>query len=172
MGAKISLSFLLNRRVECRGAVIASPWLRLAFEPPRWRTALARIAARIYPWFTQTTSSIADSLSRDLAHVATLPNPELVHHRVSARLFLAVQREGARLLERAGDFQYPVLLIHGSGDEVTSCAATQEFYERAASADKRFVLYPDFMHETHNDLGRERVLEDATGWIDARVAER
>jgi acylglycerol lipase len=65
-----------------------------------------------------------------------------------------------------------VLLIHGSGDEVTSCAATQEFYERAASADKRFVLYPDFMHETHNDLGRERVLEDATGWIDARVAER
>jgi alpha-beta hydrolase superfamily lysophospholipase len=127
------------------------------------------MAARICPWFTQTTSSIADSLSRDFAHVATLPNPELVHHRVSARLFLAVQREGRRVLERAGEFNYPVLLVHGSGDEVTSCAATQDFYERAGSTDKRFVLYPDVMHETHNDLGRERVLEEAACWIAARA---
>src|SRR4051812_21275077 len=51
MGAQISLSFLLSGPVECRGAVIAAPWLRLAFEPPRWRTALACAAARIFPWF-------------------------------------------------------------------------------------------------------------------------
>src|SRR4051812_45667979 len=38
MGAQISLSFLWRRPVESRGAIIASPWLRLAFEPPRWRT--------------------------------------------------------------------------------------------------------------------------------------
>jgi acylglycerol lipase len=169
MGAQISLSLLLSRPAECRGAVIASPWLRLAFVPPLWRTALACVAARLWPWLTQPTSSIADELSRDLTHVATLPNPELVHHRVSARLFLAVQREGRRVLERAGEFQHPVLLIHGSGDAVTSCDATREFYERAGSADKRFVLYPEFMHETHNDIGRERVLEDAAGWIAERA---
>ena len=169
MGAQISLSFLLSRPVECCGAVIAAPWLRLAFVPPLWRTALARLAARLLPRFTQTTSSIATSLSRDLAHLASLPNPELTHHRVSARLFLALQREGRRLLERAGEFKLPLLLIHGSNDEITSCAATQAFYERAASADKRFVLYPGFMHETHNEVGRERVLEDAAGWIADRV---
>lgn len=169
MGGQIALSFLLERTVECRGAVIASPWLRLAFVPPRWRTALAAIAALILPRWTQTTSSIATHLSRDLAHLATLPGPELVHHRVSARLFLALQREGERLLDRAGDFKLPLLLIHGSRDAVTSCTATQEFYERAASADKRFTLYPDFLHETHNDLGRERVLQDAASWIEARL---
>ncbi len=171
MGAQISLSFLLHRPVECRGAVIASPWLRLAFVPPLWRTALASIAARLLPRFTQTTSSIAADLSRDLAHLAALPNPELNHHRVSARLFLSLQREGRRVLERAGEFKLPILLIHGSNDAVTSCAATQEFYERAASADKHFVLYPDFLHETHNDLGRERVFEDAAAWIAACVDE-
>lgn len=171
MGAQIALSFLLSRAVECRGAVIASPWLRLSFVPPRWRTGLARLAACVLPRFTQTTSSIAAHLSRDLAHLAALPEPELVHHRVSARLFLAVQSEGRRLLEHAGEFTYPVLLIHGDRDAVTSCAATQEFYERAGSADKCFILYPDFMHETHNDLGRERVLEDAAAWIAARVEE-
>ncbi|HEV7402278.1 MAG TPA: alpha/beta hydrolase [Chthoniobacteraceae bacterium] len=171
MGAQVSLRFLLDRPVECRGAVIASPWLRLSFVPPRWRMALAALAARLYPWLTQSTSSIAAHLSRDLAHLAALPDPELVHHRVSARLFLALQREGRRVLDRAGEFKRPVLLLHGSNDAVTSCAATQEFYERAGSTDKRFVLYPDFMHETHNDLGRERVLEDAATWIAARVDE-
>src|SRR4051812_29822385 len=49
MGAQISLNFLLSRPVECRGAVIASPWLRLAFTPPFWRRALAGAAARIFP---------------------------------------------------------------------------------------------------------------------------
>jgi acylglycerol lipase len=172
MGAQLSLSFLLSRPVQCRGAVIASPWLRLAFVPPLWRTALACIAARIFPRLTQTTSSIAAHLSRDLAHLAALPDPDLTHHRVSARLFLALQREGRHLLERAGEFKMPVLFIHGSSDAVTSCAATQEFYERAASLDKRFVLYPEFLHETHNDLGRERVLQEAAEWMIDRVAAK
>lgn len=169
MGGQIALSFLLERAVDCRGTVIASPWLRLSFVPPRWRIALAALAARVWPRLTQPTSSIAEHLSRDLAHLAALPNPELTHHRVSARLFLAVQRAGQRLLDHAGEFRLPILLLHGSSDAVTSCTATQEFYERAGSADKRFILYPDFMHETHNDLGRERVIEDSAAWIEARL---
>jgi alpha-beta hydrolase superfamily lysophospholipase len=92
-----------------------------------------------------------------------------MHHQVSARLFLALQDAGRRALERAAEFTYPVLLLHGGADLVTCSSATREFYERAASADKKFVLYPDFLHETHNELGRERVLEDAARWIEERV---
>ena len=169
MGAQITLNYLLSRTIDCRGAVIASPWLRLAFKPPIWRRVLARVAAHLLPGHTQGTDSIAVHLSRDAAHLSSMADPQLTHHRVSARLFVALQRGGRNALAHAAEFTRPVLLLHGGDDVVTSFAATREFYERAGSADKQFVLYPDAVHETHNDLGREKMLADCTQWIEVRL---
>src|SRR5258708_7304255 len=57
MGAQVTLRFLETMPVECQGAIIASPWLRLAFDPPWWKLALARVAMRCWPTFTQSTGN-------------------------------------------------------------------------------------------------------------------
>ncbi len=169
MGGQVTLNFLIERPTETEGAVVAAPWLRLAFDPPLWRRLLARLARGILPRLAQGTATAAEQLSRDAEHVAQLADPHLTHHQLSARLFFALQRGGRTALERAGECTRPILLLHGGADRVTSAETTRLFFERAGSADKRFELYPEAVHETHNDLGRERMLRDVVAWISARA---
>lgn len=169
LGGQITLNYLLRRGGECRGVVACAPWLRLAFAPARWRVSLAAVAARCWPRWTQQTPISWERLSRDVEHLASLPDPDLVHHRISARLFFAIEQAGAAALADAAGLRAPVLLLHGGADSVTSMEATREFHERAGAADKTFALYPDARHETHNDLCRDQVLRDVATWIEARL---
>lgn len=168
-GGQITLRYLQERQPEVRGAVICSPWLRLAFTPPWWRLALARFALGVCPGWTQKTSAVPAHLSRDLEHLLGLPDLELTHHRISPRLYFAIEAAASRALAGASSLDVPLLLIHGADDPVTCARATKEFYERVGSVDKTFEIYPDARHETHNDLCRDQVLSDICNWIGARV---
>jgi len=100
-GGQVALRFLEKRQPECAGAVIAAPWLRLAFDPPWWKLALARAALRIWPAFAQQTGNRWERLSRDTAHLASLPDLDLVHHHISARLYFAMRAAGEAVLADA-----------------------------------------------------------------------
>jgi alpha-beta hydrolase superfamily lysophospholipase len=172
MGGQIALRLMEKDPEACRGAVIASPWLRLAFDPPWWKLLLARLAMRVYPAFVQQTALCPERLSRDLVHLASFPHPELAHRRISARMFFGLRTAGKRVLAEAGRVRTPLLLLHGDDDPITSHRATCEFFERVASADKTLRIYPGVRHEMHNDLDRASVLQVAGDWIEARLARK
>lgn len=169
LGGQIALSYLEQRNVDCDGAVIASPWLRLAFNPSRWKLWLARLAMRWRPAFVQRTGTRWERLSRDLAHLGSFPDLDLVHHGISARMYFAVRAAGERILEAASVVRTPILLLHGDADPVTSHQATCEFFERAGAPDKTLRIYPGGRHETHNDLDRAQVISEIGDWIEARL---
>lgn len=169
LGGQIVLRYLQENEVACPGAVIASPWLRLAFDPPWWKLALARLAMRCWPGFVQHTGNRWHRLSRDREHMASFPDLDLVHRRISARLYFAARATGERVLANAPRLRTPLLLLHGADDPITSHHATTEFFERAGSADKTLRIFPDTRHETHNDLARAQVLREARDWLEARA---
>src|SRR4030095_7461902 len=82
LGGQITINFLLRRPTPCRGAVISSPYLRLAFAPKRWRISVANLLRPLWPTFTQTTPIAFSRLSRDPAHLASFPDLHLMHHRI------------------------------------------------------------------------------------------
>lgn len=171
MGAQITLSYLYRRPLPLHfcGAVAASPWLRLAFEPACWRLVIGRVVSTIFPAFTQRMDENAEKLSRDPDHLRTLPGRSLMHRRISTRLFFGVKAAGEEALQHAPEICAPLLLIHGDDDHVTSLPATQEFFERAASSDKRLSIYQGARHETHNDLCRDAVIGEIGRWMTERA---
>ena len=169
MGAQVALRFLEEAHPNCAGAVIASPWLRLAFDPPWWKLALAWIALRVRPGFIQQTGTRLERLSRDLRHLESLPGLELVHHNISARMYFAVRAAGEQALQEAGKLRVPLLLLHGDDDPITSHHATRELFDRAGVADKTLQILPQSRHETHNDLDRDLVIRAIGDWIAARM---
>jgi alpha-beta hydrolase superfamily lysophospholipase len=52
---------------------------------------------------------------------------------------------------------------------MVSPAGSRRFAARAASADKRLIEYPGAYHALFADVGREQVLADVAGWIEARL---
>ncbi|HEX5175387.1 MAG TPA: alpha/beta hydrolase [Chthoniobacteraceae bacterium] len=169
LGGQIVLNYLIrNEEKNCRGAVVASPYLRLAFRPERWRVALAGILRRTLPAITLRTFLAPSRLSRDEAHLVSLPDHDLIHHRISSRMFDAIEQGAAAALTGAPRMHVPLLLIHGANDSVTSVEATREFFDAAGAEDKTLQIFPGMLHETHNDLGREQVIDTIVRWIAAR----
>lgn len=68
--------------------------------------------------------------------------------------------ESLLLPENTSRFHKPILLVHGSGDMVTSHVASKRFIAAIPSKDKTYKEYDGVYHELHNDLGRELVIED------------
>jgi alpha-beta hydrolase superfamily lysophospholipase len=169
LGGQITLRFLQTTPMACQGAIVASPWLRLAFDPPWWKLALARLAMRFRPSFTQFTGNRWERLSRDLDHMSSFPDLDLVHHGISARMYFAVRAAGAQALADASLLRIPLFLLHGDADPVTSHHSTGEFFEQAGSEDKTLRILPGSRHETHNDLDRAQVIREVGDWIAARI---
>lgn len=169
LGGQITLNYLIERQPHCRGAIVASPYLRLAFRPEPWRVALAHAARWLWPSWTQETRLVSSRLSRDEAHLASLPDHGLIHHRISARMYHAVKTGAELAMTGASGMKVPLLLLHGANDSVTSMEATREFHALAGAPDKTLRIYPDMLHETHNEIGREQVLSDILDWIEARL---
>lgn len=170
LGGQITLSYLLQRKPDVAGAIITSPWLELSFQPPRWKVMLAEILVNLWPTFTQTGPNNPSLLSRDLDFLAAMPLEELTHHKVSARMFGEITLAARTVLESSAGFDYPLLLVHGAKDPLTSAAATTRFFDVAASSDKTLKIYPEMLHETHNEIGRETVLAEIVQWLDQRSA--
>jgi acylglycerol lipase len=170
LGGQIVLNFLLKRQPDVSGAIVASPWLRLAFKPHLLKLFLAKALLKIWPTFTQITSKDLTRLSRDQEFILSMKDLDLVHRKMSARMFYELTLAASEAFEGAGRIKTPLLLIHGGDDIVTSCAATKEFYDQIESPDKTLRIYPGMLHETHNELERESVLNDVAAWIEQRSA--
>jgi alpha-beta hydrolase superfamily lysophospholipase len=168
-GGQLALRYLEEKQPDCVGAVIFAPWLRLASAPPWWKLALAHAARRIWPSLPQWTGNDATRLSRDLPHLAALPEGDLVHHRISTRLYFAMRAAGEAVLADASRLSLPLLLLHGEDDPITCAHATAELYARAGSKDKTLRTYPGVRHEIHNDWGREQVLAEVADWLVAHL---
>ena len=94
----------------------------------------------------------------------------LTHDEVQpVQTVAALVRAGERMHREFGTITLPVLILHGTADKATRPDGSQEFFDNAGSTDKRLILYEDYYHDLLNDLGRERVMADIVGWIEARL---
>ncbi|CAF1671147.1 unnamed protein product [Rotaria magnacalcarata] len=104
--------------------------------------------------------------TNDEAMVTAYRTDPLVHDRWPARS-LCVFLELGHLLETTPvQFSVPVLVQHGKDDTVTPFETIKKWKEeRVKGDDVELKIWPDHMHELHNDVGRINVLNYALEWI-------
>ena len=168
LGGLLVLSYGLDRSPGLAGVISTGPALRISAEVPPLKALLGKMMASILPTFSQPSGLIAADLSRDETVVQAYVDDPLVHDRVSSRLFVTMMGAGEASLERATDFQLPVLLIHAEADRLTDHTATEEFYAAVGSSDKTLRIWPGLFHEVHNEPEKTQVLEEMIEWISSR----
>ena len=53
--------------------------------------------------------------------------------------------------------------------QATTPSGSQLFYDQAGSKDKTLKLYDGYFHDLLHDTGKEAVMADIVGWLDARL---
>lgn len=168
MGGNIVLNYLLRRKPKVAGAIVTSPWLTLAFNPPPLNVVVGRMLERIRPTFTNNRPLIPERLTSDPDMIRQLREDPLGHGQITASFFFGVRRAGLWALEHADELTVPLLLMHGGDDKVTSFESSARFARRAGPL-CTFKEWPGFKHELHNEAERERVFETILAWLNKRT---
>jgi len=170
LGGNLILNFALRRKAPVQGAIVTGAWLKVAFEPPAAKVAVARALNRVVPGFTQEWGLETPALSHDTEIVEVYDADPLVHGRISARLFVAFYDAGKWALEHASEFPLPLLLMHGTADRVTSLEASREFAMRAGKI-VTWRAWEGLYHEIHNEPARGKVVGAMIHWMDGRLGK-
>jgi alpha-beta hydrolase superfamily lysophospholipase len=64
-----------------------------------------------------------------------------------------------------GDVDLPMLVLHGGDDPLNGVEGAKALFGAAPHADKRLTIYPDTLHEPHNDFACDQVAEDVIEWV-------
>lgn len=171
MGGNVTANYVLRRKPAVAGAIVGSPWLRLAFAPPQAQVVLGRLVERLYPGFTNKRPMNVDHLTSDPGMAEMYRSDPLGHGNITARFFFGVQRAGLWAIQHAGELSVPMLLLHGDDDRVTSIAASRQFAEQAGALCE-YREWQGYKHELHNELGREAVFAAIREWIADRIGRK
>ncbi len=170
MGGGEVLNHLLKRKANYLGVISTSPWIVSQASPPKFVLPFLRMMDKIIPSFSIPTSFDANLLSHDKEEVKKYNEDELIHHMVSFRLFVDAYDAGYFVLDNNNDLQKPLLLLHGTDDEITSCQASQAFSESCTNK-CTFIKYDKAFHELHHDFCKNLVFSDILLWLESQLIE-
>ncbi|NLR90867.1 alpha/beta hydrolase [Flammeovirga agarivorans] len=167
MGGNIVSSFLLKEQPKyLKGAIITSPWLRLANDPPAWQEKIGKFVGGLIKDFVIPSKLNPEDLSTDLSVGDVYMKDPLVHNKICTALYFGVKDAGEYNIEHAKDLSVDTLLMHGDDDKITSHQASKLFSENAPSDLMTFKSWEGLRHEMHNEKIKAEVLNEMLSFIE------
>lgn len=164
MGGNLTFNYIIRRKPEIAGAIVTSPYLKLAFEPPKWKVTLGKLTANLVPTLTQPTGLETAAISRDLSVVSAYEKDKLVHDKITSAFFVNVHFAGPYAIEHASEIKVPLLVMHGTADRLTSPEGTKEFAKNAGK-NVTLKIWNDLYHEIHNEPEKLDVFQFELNWL-------
>jgi acylglycerol lipase len=167
-GGVVSCMYTLEHQSELAGLICES----FAFQVPTPDFAIAVLKglSHLAP-HAHVVKLKNEDFSRDPEVVRAMNNDPLIADEVQpTRTVAEMARADERLKREFPTITLPLLILHGTLDKVTKPSGSQLFYDTAGAADKTLKLYDGHYHDLLNDVDKEKVLADITGWINRRVS--
>lgn len=168
LGGGIVIDYLIRKNPKIKGAIVTSPWLKLAFEPDKSKVRLVSVLRMIVPQLLQPSGLIVEHLCHDPEVVNKYKNDPLVHDKISLSLFYSTVSAASNSLRNASELKVPLLLLHGKDDLICTPEGSREFASK--SENTQFRLWDGGYHELHNELFKQDVFNYIINWINSRIS--
>jgi acylglycerol lipase len=170
MGGQIVAAYLDKvQSKEVSGVIISSPWILLNNAPPPWQVKLAKGLSAILPSLTLPNGLDPEKISSVKDEVDQYVDDPLIHNRISFALFSSLHTKGVALHQFAKPCAIPVLVCHGTQDQITSARASAK-YAQNLGARAIFKPWEKSKHEPHHDFDKHRVIDFYIEWISKQLA--
>ena len=166
-GGVIACGYALEHQGEIAGLICED----FAYQVPAPEVALAIVKGVSYlAPHVPVLKLKNEDFSRDPEVVSALnADPLIANESQPSETVAELVRLDQLLKKNFQQITLPLLILHGTADKVTKPSGSKHFHERSASSDKTLKLYDGHYHDLLNDVGKEQVLADIQGWIDAHV---
>ena len=164
LGGCIALNYLCeNQSKEINLAIISSPWLKTVLEPPKFILYIQKILVGLFPSLTLNNRLNPYDLSKDTDIVKKYIEDPLVHNRISLKMFSEVNKAITQIENDSKKINIPILFVHGKKDKIISFKGTENISNKINKS--KFILYESIFHEPHNDLEKNKVLDNYSSFI-------
>lgn len=168
MGGAIALACAMRDESLLTGLALSAPALAAGEALSPLKLLLVRLLSAVAPG-TGALKLPAEAISRDPGVVRAYEQDPLVYRgAIPARTLAELLQAMAAFAGGAAALRIPVLVQHGTGDQLVPVSATRPLYEKLATPALRTVrLYGGLYHEAYNEPERGRVISDLLAWLDA-----
>ncbi|KAI5659890.1 hypothetical protein M9H77_28683 [Catharanthus roseus] len=175
MGGAVVLLLHRKKPEYWDGAVLVAPMCKIADDMrphPIVVNILTKLSYLIPTWKIIPTQDVIDAAFRDpQVRKEIRDNPYCYKGRPRLKTGFHLLRVSLDLEQRLDEVKLPFLVLHGEEDKVTDPAVSKLLFEKAASTDKTFKLYPGMWHAlTYGEFpeNKNMVFSDIIGWLNER----
>ena len=164
LGGNIVINYTFKRKHNLKGVIASSPFLKLAFQPPKWKVLLGKTLLHILPSITLPSEIDTKAISRDLNEVKRYTEDPLIHEKISPMYVFPVIDAGEWAIKNTSKLKTPMLVLHGTDDKLIDYKGSVEFCDNSEYA--QLELFEKGYHELHHDNCREEFIETILKWLD------
>jgi alpha-beta hydrolase superfamily lysophospholipase len=168
MGGGIVLNHQLKSGQDHIKAVIASaPFIEPAETISKPQRAIVKFLGKVAPKMSLGNKIDGSKISRLPAEQGAYLSDPLNHGNLGVGLAIGMVEGGEWIMENAGKWTQPLLIVHAKDDQLTDFSASQAFAAKAQNC--TFMPYEDCEHEIHNDCHRAHVYKAASDFIESHM---
>ena len=168
-GGLVALRYLETQPSDpIAGAVIAGPWLGLAFRPPTWKLIGGRILADLWPTLPIPARLDPDTLSRDPAVNQAYAEDAAVHSVMTPGAWREIQWAQRAVVADGYRIESPLLFLLAGEDRVVDAHQARAFAD-GLKGSVRVRWYPEMYHEVLHDPQRDQVFGDLVAFLAGRL---
>lgn len=164
VGAVVAAAWVHDYAPPIRAQVLASPALSVKLYVPFARQGLG-LMRRLRGNFFVTSYVKPRLLTRDPARQATYATDPLIARAISVNILLGLHATAQRLIADAQAIIAPTQLLVSGADWVVRLAPQHRFFERLGSAVKEKHVFPQMLHDTLGDCGRDEAVRRARDFL-------
>ncbi len=175
LGSIIALEYALHRRRHL-GEPSAIAYLNVngivAAAPPfgnhattDMRLKIGQLLSLSWPRFSMSLGLKHIPPSRDRSIVLAYAHDPLRHQRGTARLATEFLKTIKTLRTHSNYLTVPILMLHGTEDQVADLVVSHDFFQALPQANKRFIKYQGAYHELYNETNQAEIMMDINHWL-------
>jgi alpha-beta hydrolase superfamily lysophospholipase len=166
----MTVSWILNFAPKIKGCILGAPAFSIKLYVPFALSGLKFLRCLGDKFFV--TSYVKSSLlTRDEKQAKAYDEDPLITKKIGVNVLVDLFKTAKIILQRAPDFEVPVLILSAEKDFIVKNKFQKIFYERISSKEKRFIRLDNFRHAIFHESEREKVLQPMREFINKQFAE-
>lgn len=169
MGGLITIRALLAEpQLNLKSVTTSAPLLGLSLPVPPVKKFFAELTEPLLGRVKLGNELDGSLISHDPEVAKAYDQNPLNHNYVTPRFFVHLMKEMPKAQGNRGPFHYNFMMLIPLGDLIVSWKAAWNFYQNLEMKEgfkKELTTFPQFYHESFNEIGKERAFNALSDWL-------